>query len=258
MEPKQQERRSFVAVTATALGLLIIFIVLAAYQLYRSETGRSSWLPPTLRHFIASRDLQAAKSAQYESIRLRDYMKVASLDGNDFPEAWLYLCDFYSKNSQWAAARFSCERAVELSGATPGTLGKLGSVHENLRAYATAGEAYARAADLNPADPNLRERAVWMFLAAHNYDRAVASASKLVAYDRNVDEKKAHAILAFAYAHLGNKAQADTAYAISFPDVRQSSCSLESDNDGRWALVCSGVATKNGRRVLDCVGTSCP
>jgi tetratricopeptide (TPR) repeat protein len=256
MELKQRKKRSLVPGAKTVLGIILIFIVLAAYQLHRAETGRSSWLPHTVRHLIASRDLQAAKRAQYENIRLRDYMKVASLDSDDFPEAWLYLCDFYSKNNEWPAAGFSCERAVESSGATANSLGKLGWVQENLRAYAIAGETYARAADLNSTDSNLQERALWMFLAAHSYDRALTSASKLVAYDRNVDEKKTHAILGFVYAQLGNKAQADTSYSMSFPDLHQSSCSLESNN-GRWALVCSGVSKKDGRRVLNCVGPGC-
>jgi hypothetical protein len=94
----------------SALGILLIFIVLGAYQLHRAETGRSNCLPHALRHFIASRELQAAKRAQYENVRLRGYLKVASLDGNDFPEAWSYLCNFYSMNYEWAAARVSCER----------------------------------------------------------------------------------------------------------------------------------------------------
>ncbi len=253
MELKQRERRSFVALAAAALGVLLSFIVLGAYQLHRAETGRSNCLPHTLRHFIASRELRAAKRAQFESVRLRDYVKVASLDGNDFPEAWSYLCDFFSKSDEWAAARLSCERAMESSGATASSLRKLGWVLENLRDYATAGTIYARAADTDSADPDLQERALWMFLAAHNYSQALALASKLVVYDHNVDDKSAHAVLGFVNAQLGNEAQADAAYAISFPDLRQSSCSLENDNNGRWALTCSGVSKKSGRRVSNWV-----
>lgn len=94
-----------------ALGTLLVCTALAAYQLHRAETGRSNYLPHALRHFLAARDLQAARQAQYESDRLRAYLKVASLDGKDFPESWSYLCDFYSKNYLWAAAGISCERA---------------------------------------------------------------------------------------------------------------------------------------------------
>jgi hypothetical protein len=109
--PKEPKRLSFVAMGTTALGILLVFAALAAYQLHRAETGRSNYLPHALRHFIAARDLQAARRAQYESDRLLAYLKVASLDGNDFPESWSYLCDFYSKNHLWAAARISCEQA---------------------------------------------------------------------------------------------------------------------------------------------------
>jgi tetratricopeptide (TPR) repeat protein len=258
IKPSLHQKRSSIRTATTALGILSLFIAFATYQLHRAETGRSNCLPHALRHFIASRDLKAANGAQYESVRLRDYMKAASLDGDDFPEVWSYLCDFYSKNYEWAAARISCERAVESSGETASSLSKLAWVLENLRSYSIAGKIYVRAAHLNSADSNLQERAIWMFLAAQDYDQALTLTSNLIAYEHNVDEKKAHVMLGFVYAELGNKAQADAAYAISFPDLRQSSCSLKNDSDRQLELVCSGVSKRNDRKESNSIRSGNP
>lgn len=242
-----QRRSLFIRITASVTSILLLIAVFTVYQLHRAETGRSNCVPLVLRRVVAAREMRTANRARYEGERLREYTTAALLDGSDFPQAWSYLCDFYSKYNEWQTAKLPCEQSVKFGGNTANRTAKLGWVFENLKAYATAGQTYAKAADLDQADARLQERAVWMFLAAHRYDDALAAATKLLAHDHGLNHKRTDVLIGFTYQQLGKDAQANAAYARSFPDLRQYSCSLR--DSGLMQIVCSGVSERNSQRV---------
>ncbi len=259
MQPAR-DRKLIFSLLATTVIVMVGGMGLCLYQLRRAETGRSNYLPRVVRKFVAAREYQSAKNAEYEDRRLRGYMRVLSLDGDSYPEVWLHLCDVNVKHRMWDAARSACKRVVDIEGPTVSNQTTLGDVYENLGAYGQAAEAYASASRLNPRDPLLQERVLWMFLATGNYGEAISAASNLVGYGSTgspVDQTKAHAVLGFAYSQVGDREQARAAYTIGLPDMRDPSCSMKEGHDLQRALVCTGVSRTSGHEVSSCIGVGC-
>ena len=248
-------------ISTTATIVLAGTIGLFFYQLHLAERGRPYHLPHFLRHLLAARSVQKAAGAQYELDRLGLYTRAAVLDPHHFPESWKYLCKHSVQWREWQHAVGICRWVVNLEGPTAENETTLGQVYQNLRAYSAAADAYATAAKLTPHDPEPYERALWMFLASGRYEEATSMAAHIIedepSSSRKVSNENAHVALGFASSQLGDIQAAIDAYAIGFPDLRATTCSLEHYQDWGLALVCSGVSRMTGRESHWCMGNGC-
>jgi tetratricopeptide (TPR) repeat protein len=255
-------KRSLVRLGVAASAVFVLLLMGVRYsskQIQEAEAGRPYHLPNFVKKLVAAREYRAAKRSPYKDHQLQGYLTAVALDPDGFPDAWSYLCTFHSGYEQWTAARTACEQSLRLNGPTIENQKALGRLYAASKDYFAAAEAYANASHLSPTEPRLSEQALWMFLAAHRYEKAAEVAQDLIAHpdfdDAQVNNAKAHIVLGFANAQLGKGDAAQSAYEMGFPGLREISCAQE-DRPGGIALLCSGLS-KAGKRNSSCIGGGC-